>query len=100
MVLSCGELAEDIGPCPHTVLVITSVCGGALVASHEQRPRDAVTHPVMHRTVSTAKNDLAPNVCSAKIEKVWTRLRDKAGGLKYLQSSIVNGATDCFRYSF
>lgn len=75
------------------------VCG-ALVASREQRPRDAVTHPVMHRTVPTAKNDLAPNVCSAKIEKVWTRLRDKAGGLKYLQSSIVNGATDCFRYSF
>ena len=100
VVLNCGQLAKDIWPCLQTFLVVTSVyvcvCVCVCVAG------GAASHLVSRWCTGqspTAKNDLAPNVYSAKAEKVWTRLQDKAGGLKYLQSSIVSGVTNCFRYS-
>lgn len=36
--------------------------------------RDAVQHPTVHRTAPTTKNDLTPNVNSAKVENPCPRI--------------------------
>ena len=54
----------------HITFIIVTSCGGDITDIECVEARDAAKHPVMNRTVPTAKEYLTPNVISVKAEKL------------------------------